>query len=534
LNDVAVVNAPMAEDCAGPQSSTSRDYVGLKSSTSRDYAGLNTSSSTDYVGLKSSPSAPAARGASSPSYASARASTSTGRFEAYTARNAKFGNFAAASGEYIGFKTSLEPERESDVSWRVVESDRRASRLSLPNVSLLAFASSTRSRLSGFGPRLELVAAGCIAAFAGYGVTAWTCDLSETKARAAHSGESVLTGAAVLPALEVARAATWALANPDAAAVTTLAFANQAALRGIVPVHSVQNSRGRRGAAPAPAPATITSTTSAKRSTAARSLPSAVGLASQAAQKSRVSPAHRVEAVPLPAERMQADLIAMALADKRAPGGTGSIRATEGVAPMRREEWQELARLVAPAESAQAEAPAHALQGASIASAPHAHASVHAPEAARVVDSQVDPLNEAQPAAAKPQEAPTVPLGVFRAAPQQLSGAALASPSHAVLQNIDVRGPLPKSIIRRSLGRLEGEFTQCASICARSADACVTGLWHAETVLDEAGRSRDPRVSGPPSGSQLSECITKATSRLAILAPDTGTVRVSWDVKFTP
>jgi len=515
-----LVSAPRHADVSDKEVLTapsSSDYAGLKASRPRDYAALQAPLSRDFMSLKPSSSGYVVRDESSQEVD--RTVPPASGFAPYRDELGRAASFAAASGEYTSFQAASAPERDSGFSWRVVESEQRASRLSLPNVSLLAFAASTRARLSGFGPRFELMAAGCIAALAGYGVTAWTCDLSQTKARAARNSESVLTGAAIAPALEVARAATWALANPEGSVSTVVvsAAASQPSLRGVIPAHAGQAQRARRGVAP--------SATGAKL-VAARTQPLAATLASRTAQASRVAAGRRTEEASTELERRQPDLMALAVAvaDKRAPAGSsvkGARRAADVAAPMRPEDWKELAMLVAPAESARAQAPAHAL-----------HAAVAPQHAADAPQHAADAPDE-ELAAVDAAAIPRVPAGVFSSTEQPSTGAAHVLPTHAVLQNIVVRGPLPKSIIRRSLGRLERELAQCAPICARTADACASGHWHAETVLDEAGRSRAPHVSGPVAGSQLSECISKATSRLTILAPDTGTVHVSWDVKFT-
>jgi hypothetical protein len=103
---------------------------------------------------------------------------------------------------------------------------------------------------------------------------------------------------------------------------------------------------------------------------------------------------------------------------------------------------------------------------------------------------------------------------------------------HVAIDHVTVHGSLPRSVLRHGLERLHAEFARCHVSCGGD-DSCESGPWHTETLIDETGRSRGTHVHGPANSPQTSRCLARATGKLSVPAPDTGTVGVAWDLQFT-
>lgn len=159
-------------------------------------------------------------------------------------------------------------------------------------------------------------------------------------------------------------------------------------------------------------------------------------------------------------------------------------------------------------------------------------AALHPPEP--VVAAVPDAPTPVWPPLAQPSE---LAAEQTRTAPPTPKPRASRPVARALIQNVTIQGgSVPKSSVKHGLKRLQGDLSQCTAICeqAQANAACATSRWHADTVIDETGRSRAPHVQGPTVTESLSACIAKAAGRLSTLAPDTGTVHVSWDMRFVP
>lgn len=101
------------------------------------------------------------------------------------------------------------------------------------------------------------------------------------------------------------------------------------------------------------------------------------------------------------------------------------------------------------------------------------------------------------------------------------------------IEALEVRGGVPVSEVRRGLARLARRYQRCAEQPeVLAAPYCACGTWEVSAELDETGRARTARVRGPAIAG-LMQCIKTATERLAVSAPDTGTIQAKWMVRFS-
>jgi hypothetical protein len=91
-----------------------------------------------------------------------------------------------------------------------------------------------------------------------------------------------------------------------------------------------------------------------------------------------------------------------------------------------------------------------------------------------------------------------------------------------------VRGSLSDSTVRRAIERLRPQLAECFAQHAPAAAAASVA--RIELTIDEAGRSRDARVEG--ASQPLDACLVQASRKLVSGAPDTGTVKVAWNVRY--
>jgi serine/threonine-protein kinase len=107
---------------------------------------------------------------------------------------------------------------------------------------------------------------------------------------------------------------------------------------------------------------------------------------------------------------------------------------------------------------------------------------------------------------------------------------------HARAQSDDlvVHGSLPTSVVRRAVDRLATSLAACYTRVATAAGRNVFGALNVEIEIDEHGHARDAQVSGAQLPG-LGSCVAQAAAHLAAdRAPDTGRVKASWKVVFTP
>jgi hypothetical protein len=103
----------------------------------------------------------------------------------------------------------------------------------------------------------------------------------------------------------------------------------------------------------------------------------------------------------------------------------------------------------------------------------------------------------------------------------------------ARVQDLRVRGSLPRAQVRRALARLQPELASCQNARADAA-VVLAGNWHTHTAIDETGRTRELEVIGPDGARAVSACLARVSARLVVAPPDTGRVIASWDLRFEP
>lgn len=121
-----------------------------------------------------------------------------------------------------------------------------------------------------------------------------------------------------------------------------------------------------------------------------------------------------------------------------------------------------------------------------------------------------------QPSAARPQPAKVWPL--------------MAA---ANLDQLQVKGPLGMSSVRRGVERLRPALASCYASMAQRAGHNHFGHVDVTLVIDETGRVRSPRVAGGLLPG-LDACLAGVASKLVTSAPDTGTATATLMLNFTP
>ncbi len=98
-------------------------------------------------------------------------------------------------------------------------------------------------------------------------------------------------------------------------------------------------------------------------------------------------------------------------------------------------------------------------------------------------------------------------------------------------ERIDVRGSVATSIVRRAIERLRPQLVDCYRRHPAPQRPRENTTAHVQLTIDEVGRVRNPRVRGASSPS-LEDCLQQVTAKLVSGPPDTGTVKVSWDMRY--
>ncbi|TNF37506.1 MAG: hypothetical protein EP329_02970 [Deltaproteobacteria bacterium] len=99
---------------------------------------------------------------------------------------------------------------------------------------------------------------------------------------------------------------------------------------------------------------------------------------------------------------------------------------------------------------------------------------------------------------------------------------------------LDVSGGLPRSVVQRALSRVQGDVTDCYRAAAKAAGHGLAGALPVSLTIDVDGRARNVEV-GAFGLAGVATCVEHAYARVRTLdRPDTGTVRVSFSVRFTP
>jgi hypothetical protein len=96
----------------------------------------------------------------------------------------------------------------------------------------------------------------------------------------------------------------------------------------------------------------------------------------------------------------------------------------------------------------------------------------------------------------------------------------------AAIETLSVEGALTPKVVQRGVLRLVPYYQRCTTFC----DSAPQQL-SLSTTIDEAGHSRLLMLDGS-SRPDLRRCVERATARLSVPAPDTGTARARWTVRF--
>jgi hypothetical protein len=95
-------------------------------------------------------------------------------------------------------------------------------------------------------------------------------------------------------------------------------------------------------------------------------------------------------------------------------------------------------------------------------------------------------------------------------------------------ENLEVRGPLSDANVRRATDRIRPQLTGC--FAQHTPASVAESIARIELTLDENGRARDARVRG--ASRALEACLVQASRKIVSGAPDTGTVKVVWNLRY--
>jgi len=101
------------------------------------------------------------------------------------------------------------------------------------------------------------------------------------------------------------------------------------------------------------------------------------------------------------------------------------------------------------------------------------------------------------------------------------------------VEELDVRGSLSASNVRRGLERLKPALAECYEHAAQRAGHKEFGRMEVSLTIDEAGGARAPHVQGAELPG-LRACLHSVASKLVSQPPDTGTVRATIVLAFSP
>jgi eukaryotic-like serine/threonine-protein kinase len=190
------------------------------------------------------------------------------------------------------------------------------------------------------------------------------------------------------------------------------------------------------------------------------------------------------------------------------------------------DDWQ-----AATAESVAASAPSAAPTPASSADEPPAAAD----SLSAGGQAQDEPAHRPQLAAAVADaktsaESALAPRAVTAAAAKTSAATPATFAGRVAIEDLQVRGSLPESVIRRGIDRVRANFDSCYRKAAGSGGRSAPGKIDVSFELDELGRVRNARASGSTIAS-LDRCVADATRHITSRrAPDTGIVRGSFQL----
>ena len=126
--------------------------------------------------------------------------------------------------------------------------------------------------------------------------------------------------------------------------------------------------------------------------------------------------------------------------------------------------------------------------------------------------------------------APAVPAPKVESTPS----APLPLTAKVKIDDVEVRGSLPKSQVRHAAERLTSQLKRCYEQAAQAAGHNGFGELIVGVEIDERGRARSPRVQGGGLP-RLEGCVTETVGHLITgRVPDTGIVSATWKIVFKP
>ena len=134
------------------------------------------------------------------------------------------------------------------------------------------------------------------------------------------------------------------------------------------------------------------------------------------------------------------------------------------------------------------------------------------------------------PSTEQPATTARAPIAPLPEAPRVKPIAPLSDKATPRFYEVQVKGSLATSQIRRGIERIQSATQGCYRT-ALAAKPSALGELSLEVVIDERGRARTARVSGAAPGS-LQRCLESAALRITVTPPDTGTVTATWKVSL--
>lgn len=149
------------------------------------------------------------------------------------------------------------------------------------------------------------------------------------------------------------------------------------------------------------------------------------------------------------------------------------------------------------------------------------------------VDTRLKPDDyEASASVVIPPPDPVAPAPAPK--PEPASTVSLPLTAKVRIDDVEVRGSLPKSHVRHAAERLVRQLKRCYEQAAQAAGHNGFGELIVAVDIDERGRARSPRVQGAGLP-RLEGCVTDTLQHLATgRVPDTGTVSATWKIVFMP
>jgi hypothetical protein len=229
----------------------------------------------------------------------------------------------------------------------------------------------------------------------------------------------------------------------------------------------------------------------------------------------------------------------------RATPAEASSSSTAGVNPARATLAHARPNTPKPSPRAVASSPSSAVPPALPQRTPYAEAE--RPALGNVLALAIDAHPNATPELSEPARAtPSVPskasalVPPIRVAKPNPSAPALeraaqppkagASATKLRIRDLRVHGPVATSVLRRAIERVQPQFIACYRAALPFTRSPLPAV-QIDVLIDETGRVRNPRVQGGDVA-RLNDCIASAAGKLVSVAPDTGTVRASWNLSL--